>query len=159
MTEVHSRGSIAICSQRIATLGGHVKKLVVLGAGAFAVVGAALLTPAVADSDPGGASALNVVGEPYGRAVGILKSQGVKPSFGGSVGSDLPQAACIVDQQKVTSQGRMILMLNCTQKAADDATASQPARGGAPGAAPGAPAPGAGQGTYGGPIGVPVPVG
>ena len=106
------------------------KKLVVLGAGAFAVVGAALLTPAVADSDPGGPSALNVVGEPYGRAVGILKSQGVKPSFGGSVGSDLPQAACIVDSQKVTSQGRMILMLNCTQKAADDATASQPAGAG-----------------------------
>jgi hypothetical protein len=132
-----------------------VKKLVVLGAGTFAVVGAALLTPAVADSDPGGPSALNVVGEPYGRAVGILKSQGVKPTFGGSVGSDLPQAACIVDSQKATSQGRMILMLNCTQKAADDATASQPAAG----TAPGAPAPGAGQGTYGHPVGVPIAVG
>ncbi|MCW2559959.1 MAG: hypothetical protein JWP55_3923, partial [Mycobacterium sp.] len=78
-----------------------------------------------------------------------------KPSVGGSVGSDLPQAACIVDSQKITNQGRMILNLNCTQKAADDATASQPAAR----TAPGAPAPGAGQGTYGGPIGVPVPVG
>jgi hypothetical protein len=107
-----------------------VKKLVVVGAGAFAVVLAALLTPAVADSDPGAGSALNVVGEPYGRANQILKSQGVKATFGGSVGSDLPQAACIVDSQKVTSQGRMILMLNCTQKAADDATASQPAGAG-----------------------------
>jgi hypothetical protein len=135
-----------------------VKKLVVLGAGTFAVVGAALLSPAVAQSAPGSASAVNVVGEPYGRAVSILKSQGVKPSFGGSVGSDLPQAACIVDSQKMTNKGRMILMLNCTQKAADDAKASQPAAGAAPGA-PGAPAPGAGQGTYGGPIGVPVPVG
>lgn len=139
------------------------KNLVVLGAGTFAVVGAALLAPAVADADPGSASGLNVVGEPYGRAVSILKSQGVKPSFGGSVGSDLPQAACIVDSQKITNQGRMILNLNCTQKAADDATASQPAArttapgpGGAPGA-PGGPVPG--QGTYGGPIGVPVPVG
>jgi hypothetical protein len=132
-----------------------VKKLVVLGAGTFAVIGATLLSPAVAYSDPGSASALNVVGEPYGRAVSILKSQGVKPSFGGSVGSDLPQAACIVDSQKITNQGRMILNLNCTQKAADDATASQPAAR----TAPGAPAPGAGQGTYGGPIGVPVPVG
>jgi hypothetical protein len=132
-----------------------VKKLVVLGAGTFAVIGATLLSPAVAYSDPGSASGLNVVGEPYGRAVSILKSQGVKPSFGGSVGSDLPQAACIVDSQKITNQGRMILNLNCTQKAADDATASQPAAR----TAPGAPAPGAGQGTYGGPIGVPVPVG
>jgi hypothetical protein len=132
-----------------------VKKLVVLGAGTFAIVGATLLSPAVAQSDPGSASGLNVVGEPYGRAVSILKSQGVKPSFGGSVGSDLPQAACIVDSQKITNQGRMILNLNCTQKAADDATASQPAAR----TAPGAPAPGAGQGTYGGPIGVPVPVG
>ena len=103
----------------------------------------------------GGLARSRVVGEPYGRAVGILKSQGVKPSFGGSVGSDLPQAACIVDSQKVTSQGRMILMLNCTQKAADDATASQPAAG----AAPGGPAPGAGQGTYGNPVGVPIAVG
>ncbi|WP_242453899.1 hypothetical protein [Mycolicibacterium sp. P9-64] len=135
------------------------KKLVVLGAGTFAVVGAALLSPAVAYSDPG-TSSLNVVGEPYGRAVGILKSQGVKPSFGGSVGSDLPQAACIVDSQKVTSQGRMILMLNCTQKAADDATASQPAAQTAPGAAPGAPgAATPGQGTYGHTIGQPIPVG
>ena len=131
------------------------KKLVVLGAGTFAIVGATLLSPAVAQSDPGSTSAVNVVGEPYGRAVSILKSQGVKPSFGGSVGSDLPQAACIVDSQKITNQGRMILNLNCTQKAADDATASQPAAR----TAPGAPAPGAGQGTYGGPIGVPVPVG
>lgn len=131
------------------------KKLVVLGAGTFAVVGAALLSPGVAYSDPGSSSGLNVVGEPYGRAVSILKSQGVKPSFGGSVGSDLPQAACIVDSQKITNQGRMILNLNCTQKAADDATASQPAAR----TAPGAPAPGAGQGTYGTPIGVPVAVG
>jgi hypothetical protein len=113
------------------TLGGHVKKLVLLGAGAFAVAGAALLTPAVADSDPG-ASSLNVVGEPYARAVAILKSQGVRASFGGSVGSDVPQAQCIVDQQKAGgghSGGRMYLMLNCTQEAVENAAGSAPSGG------------------------------
>jgi hypothetical protein len=144
-----------------------VKKLVGLAAAAFAVpaaIGAiALYSPPVAVSQPANYAGLNVVGEPYGRALQILKSQGVKASFGGSFGSDLPQSMCIVDQQKVISTGKMILMLNCTQAAADHATDSTPAQpaapSGAPGAAPGAPAPGAGQGTYGGPIGVPVPVG
>ena len=54
----------------------------------------------------------------------------------------------------------MILMLDCTQAAGQEAAGNAPASPGsgvAPGAA--APAPGAGQGTYGGPIGVPVPVG
>ena len=71
-------------------------------------------------------SALNVIGEPYGKALAILKSQNVKAFFGGSVGSDLPQAACIVSKQKITTGGRMYLSLDCTQKAADDATGSQP---------------------------------
>ena len=108
------------------------KKLVVLGAGAVAVAGAAMFTPAIADSDPGnsGMSALNVIGEPYGKALAILKSQNVKAFFGGSVGSDLPQAACIVSQQKITSGGRMYLSLDCSQKAADNATDSQPAGAG-----------------------------
>ena len=135
------------------------KKLVVLGAGAIAVASAALLHPAVAVADP---SSLNVVGEPYAKAMAILKSQGAKGVFGGSFGSDVPQSACIVDKQKVVSGSKMILMLNCTTKAVQDATASTPAAGGATGAAPGAPAPAAGtpgQGSYGGPIGVPVPVG
>jgi hypothetical protein len=108
----------------------YVKKLVVLGAGAIAVAGAALLTPAVADSDPGSAAALNVVGEPYGKALAILKGQGVKAFFGGAVGGDVPQAQCIVNQQKVTSGGRMYLSLDCSQKAVLDATASMPAGGG-----------------------------
>jgi hypothetical protein len=139
-----------------------VKKLVVLGAGAIAVASAALLHPAVALSDPTNAS-VNVVGEPYAKAISILKSQNVRTTFGGSFGSDVPQSACIVDKQKVATGGKMILMLDCTMKAVQDATASTPASGGSGqvGAAPGAPpAPGApGQGTYGGPIGVPVPVG
>jgi hypothetical protein len=140
-----------------------VKKLVVLGAGAIAVASAALLHPAVALSDPTSAASVNVVGEPYAKALSILRSQNVRATFGGSFGSDVPQSACIVDKQKANSSGKMILMLNCTLKAVQDATASTPEGGGsgrvgaAPGAAPGAPAPG--QGTYGGPIGVPVPVG
>ncbi|WP_319450509.1 MULTISPECIES: hypothetical protein [unclassified Mycobacterium] len=137
------------------------KKLVVLGAGAIAMASAALLHPAVALSDPAGASSVNVVGEPYAKALAILKSQGARGVFGGSFGSDVPQSACIVDKQKINSSGKMILMLNCTTKAVQDATASTPqAPTAATGAAPGAPAPGTpGQGTYGGPIGVPVPVG
>jgi hypothetical protein len=98
---------------------------------------------------------MNVVGEPYARAVGILKTQGIRPTFGGSFGSDLPQSLCIVSQQKVNSKNKMILMLDCTQAAADDAAGSAPARP-APGTMSSG---GGGQGTYGGPIGVPVPVG
>ena len=133
------------------------KKLVVLGAGAIAVASAALLSPAQAQADPVSANSVNVVGEPYGQALRILKSQNVKAFFGGSHGSDLPQSQCIVAQQKLTSGGRMYLNLDCTEAAAADAAGSAPAAGGGPAA--GGPAPGAGQGTYGGPIGVPVPVG
>jgi hypothetical protein len=133
-----------------------VNKLVVLGAGSIAVATAALLSPAVAAAEPASPNALNVVGEPYARALTILKGQNVKAFFGGSHGDDVPQALCIVDQQKITGGGRMYLMLDCTQAAADDAAASTPAVGAAPGA-PGAAVPG--QGTYGGPIGVAVPVG
>jgi hypothetical protein len=94
-----------------------VKKLVLLGAGAVAAGSVALLGSGVATSQPNGSS-LNVVGEPYLKAVAILKSQGVKAVFGGSFGSVLPQAQCMVDNQKVAT-GKMILMLDCTQKAAD----------------------------------------
>ena len=62
---------------------------------------------------------LNVVGEPY-RPCGSCKSRSAcKAAFGGSFGSDLPQAQCIVDQQKVTRRDKMILMLDCTQAAAE----------------------------------------
>jgi hypothetical protein len=64
-------------------------------------------------------SGLNVIGEPYNKALQVLKGQGVKAYFGGSFGSVLPQAQCLVDQQKVTAGGRMLLMLDCSQKAAD----------------------------------------
>jgi hypothetical protein len=97
-----------------------VKKLVVLGAGFLATGSAALIGAGMATSQPQpDMSSYNVVGEPYNRALQILKSQGVKGYFGGSFGSVLPQAQCLVDQQKVTSGGRMLLMLDCSQEAAD----------------------------------------
>jgi len=120
-----------------------VNKSVALIAGALvvgsAVGAAALVDSSVAASDPGASSgSANVVGESYARAVSILKAQGLRASFGGSVGSDVPQAACIVDQQKASGRGRMILMLNCTTKAVEDAqAATSPAGGsGRPGGPP-----------------------
>ncbi len=71
---------------------------------------------------------VNVVGEPYNKALQVLKSQGVKAYFGGSFGSVLPQAQCLVDQQKVTAGGRMLLMLDCSQKAADMLAGNGPLR-------------------------------
>ena len=91
------------------------KKLVVFGAGIFAAGSVVLFGAGAAGSQPVDASAYNVVGEPYGKAVAILKNMGVKATFGGSRGSALPQAECLVDQQKVNSNGRMVLMLDCTQ--------------------------------------------
>ncbi|OBJ41787.1 hypothetical protein A5630_22025 [Mycolicibacterium mucogenicum] len=110
-----------------------------VAAGAVAVGATAMFGSSVAASDPGGAGSMNVVGESYARAVSILKSQGVKATFGGSVGSDVPQAQCIVDQEKMGSHGRVILMLNCTTKAVENAQAGAPASAGAAGGAPGAP--------------------
>jgi hypothetical protein len=108
----------------------HVKKIVVLSGGLVVAGSAALIGAGVALSQPAAnQSSLNVVGEPYNQALQILKSQGVKAYFGGSFGSVLPQAQCLVDQQKQTSQRRVLLMLDCTQKAADEAAASGPSGG------------------------------
>jgi hypothetical protein len=139
-----------------------VKKIIGLGAvGLFvpaaiastAIASVAMFGPAVAAAAPATSSSANVVGEPYYKAVGILKGQGLRATFGGSFGSDLPQSQCIVSQQKA-QKSRMVLMLDCTTAAAKDAAGAAPA---AP--APGTTSSGGGQGTYGGPIGVPVPVG
>ncbi|AFM17493.1 hypothetical protein Mycch_2732 [Mycolicibacterium chubuense NBB4] len=101
------------------------RKLVVLSGGLVAAGTAALIGAGVAISQPAVApSPYNVTGEQYGRALAILKSQGVKAYFGGSRGSVLPQSACLVDQQKVTSGGRMLLSLDCTQAAADQIKAN-----------------------------------
>ena len=104
------------------------KKIVVLSGGLVTVGAAALIGAGVALSQPD-ASSLNIVGEPYQKALQVLKSQGVKAYFGGSFGSVLPQAQCLVDQQKVTAGGRMLLMLDCSQKAADELQAMGPSGG------------------------------
>ena len=93
------------------------KKLVVLSGGLVAVGSAALIGAGVAMSQP--ATQVNVVGEPYQKALQILKAQGYKGYFGGSFGSVLSQANCLVDSQKMTSTGRILLMLDCSQNAAD----------------------------------------
>ena len=104
------------------------KKIVVLSGGLVVAGSAALISAGVALSQPD-ASSLNVVGEPYQKALMILKSQGVKAYFGGSFGSVLPQAQCLVDQQKITAGGRMLLSLDCSQKAADILAAMGPSGG------------------------------
>lgn len=103
-------------------------KLVVLSGGLVAVGSAALIGAGVALSQPD-QSSYNVVGEPYQKALQVLKSQGVKAYFGGSFGSVLPQSQCMVDQQKMTAGGRMLLMLDCSQKAADILAAQGPSGG------------------------------
>jgi hypothetical protein len=100
-----------------------VKKLVALGGGLLAAGSMALMAAGTATSQPSSAS-VNVVGEPYLKALAILKSQGVKATFGGSFGSSLPQAECLVDSQKVNSSGKMILTLDCSEAAAEQSAES-----------------------------------
>jgi hypothetical protein len=108
----------------------HVKNLVLLSGGLVVAGSAALIGAGVALSQPQpDMSSYNVVGEPYNKALQMLKSQGVKAYFGGSSGSVLPQAQCLVNQQKVTSCGRMYLFLDCSQKAADEIAAMGPSGG------------------------------
>jgi hypothetical protein len=108
----------------------HVKKIVVLSGGLVVAGSAALIGAGVALSQPpSDNSSYNVVGEPYNKALQILKSEGVKAYFGGSFGSVLPQAQCLVDEQKVTAGHRMLLMLDCSQKAADELAAMGPSGG------------------------------
>jgi hypothetical protein len=105
-----------------------VKKLILFGGGVLAAASAAVIGAGAATSQPD-ANSIDVRGEPYGKALQILKSQNVKAFFGGSHGSVLPQAQCLVDQQKVTSGGRMYLQLDCTQEAADKLAEMGPAGG------------------------------
>ena len=103
------------------------KKLVVLSGGLVAVGSAALVGAGIAMSQPSNnANYMNVVDEPYGKAVQILESQGVKPLFGGKTGSVLQQSQCLVSSQKIiksSNQGnpamKVQLFLDCTQTAAD----------------------------------------
>jgi hypothetical protein len=108
----------------------HVNKIVVLSGGLLTAGAAAVIGAGVALSQPqADSSSLNVVGEPYQKALQILKSQGVKAYFGGSFGSVLPQAQCLVDEQKITAAHRMLLMLDCSQKAADEIANQGPSGG------------------------------
>ncbi len=102
------------------------KKLVVLSGGLVAVGSAALVGAGIAMSQPGGSQYLNVVGEPYNKALQILKAQGITATFGGKFGSVLSQSDCLVDNQKQIESmvmGRpgikMQLWLDCSQAAAD----------------------------------------
>ena len=104
------------------------KKLILFGGGVLAAASAAVIGAGAATSQPD-ANSVDVRGEPYGKALQILKSQNVKAFFGGSHGSVLPQAQCLVDQQKVTSGGRMYLQLDCSQEAADQLAEMGPAGG------------------------------
>ncbi len=106
------------------------RKLVVLSGGLVVAGTTALIGAGVAISQPTQQeSPFNVTGEQYGRALAILKSYGVKGYFGGSTGSVLTQSACLVDKQKMTSGGRMLLTLDCTQAAADELKAMGPTGG------------------------------
>ncbi len=106
------------------------KKLAVLSAGMVAAGSVALISAGVAISQPNsGTNSINVVGEPYAKALQVLKSQNVKAFFGGSHGSVLPQAQCLVSEQRVTSGGRMYLQLDCSQEAADLLAEMGPAGG------------------------------
>ncbi|MCB1263727.1 MAG: hypothetical protein KDB56_03890 [Mycobacterium sp.] len=127
--------------------------------GATAAVSAAAgLGMAVSTADPASNSIYNVVGEPYAKAVAILRAQGIPTSFGGSVGSDVPQSRCIVSSQKVLGTGKMLLMLDCTAEAQPEAPAPTSAA-----RTPGAPSgDGGGRPTAGAPgvvTVVPTPVG
>ncbi|MBV8929296.1 MAG: hypothetical protein JO152_09250 [Mycobacteriaceae bacterium] len=111
------------------------KVLAVAGLGAAAAA-IALASAGPALSDP----PLDVSGEPFGKAVALLKQQGYNAVFGGSVGGDVPQAQCVVESQKMLGKGRISLMLNCTQAAQPPSQAPAPgAVAGAPNANPGAP--------------------
>ncbi len=95
------------------------KKLVVLGAGAIAATSIGLLSAGLASSQPANSNQMNVIGEPYFKAVKILHGMGMNTGFGGSVGSALPQAQCMVSSQKMLSSGKMLLNLDCSEQAAE----------------------------------------
>ena len=111
------------------------KKLIVVGATAVAASTIGLLNAGIASSDPVNGNQMNVIGEPYYKAVKILQGMGLKTTFGGSVGSDLPQAQCMVASQKMLESGKMQMNLDCTEEAAQQmAEQGSLNSGGAPGA-------------------------
>ena len=95
------------------------RKLIIAAGGAVGAAAVVALGVGAGHADPGtNNSTLNVVGEPYAKAVAILRAQGVKATFGGAVGSDVKQAQCIVASEKVMSASGVIqLSLDCTDEA------------------------------------------
>lgn len=93
-------------------------KKLLLTVGCAAAAGAATMAVGLGSvhAAPSDNSTYNVVGEPYAKAVAILRAQGVKATFGGSVGSDVPQAQCIVASEKVVAS-HIQLSLDCTAEA------------------------------------------
>jgi hypothetical protein len=93
------------------------KLILSVGAAVAAGSAAAVLGIGAGHASPTNTT-LNVVGEPYAKAVAILRAQGYSASFAGSVGSDVPQAQCIVASQKLLgTTGKMQLSLDCTAEA------------------------------------------
>ncbi len=131
------------------------KKVALSAAGIGAVVAMAVIGTGVASADPP-----NVTGEPYGKAVSILKGNGYKAVFGGSVGSDLPQSQCLVLDQTPLSGRSQRLRLDCKlqpgqeQPGAPGTIRLVPPGGSVPTEGAQRPTPGAGTVTV-----VPVPVG
>lgn len=110
----------------------RVRKLPLVAAAAAAGAAVTALGMGAGHADPSSVSTLNVIGEPYAKAVAILRAQGVATTFGGSVGSDVPQAQCVVSHQKVVGR-KMQLMLDCTAEAQGDVpSASSPGTSGTP---------------------------
>jgi hypothetical protein len=113
-----------------------VKKIVAIAVGSAALGSMAFLSAGQASSDNG---TLDVSGQTYQQAVRILKSQRYRPVFGGSFGSEVPQAQCIVESQKMLPMARVSLMLNCTKAAQPAPGENSPAGSGVPGGPPGPP--------------------
>ncbi|WP_445170439.1 hypothetical protein ACTXG7_14630 [Mycolicibacterium sp. Dal123E01] len=126
------------------------KRLILVAAGALAAGSAvAALSVGSSSADPNAGGTMNILGEPYYKAVAILHAQGVQTVFGGSVGSDVPQAKCVVQSQKYLASGKMSLMLNCTKAAQPEAP--PPSSAGTAPAGPTIPADGGSRPTPGAP--------
>lgn len=111
--------------------------LLTVSSAAAAGMAAVALGVGAGHASPSDNSTLNVVGEPYAKAVAILRAQGVKATFGGSVGSDVPQAQCIVVTEKVLSASRHIqLNVDCSAAAQPQQPASPATSGAATSGAP-----------------------
>ncbi|MFA5707010.1 MULTISPECIES: DUF3693 domain-containing protein [Mycolicibacterium] len=85
-----------------------VKKLALFAVGVSAAVSMAVVGATQANAAPP-----DVTGEPYGKAVAVLKNQGYRAIFGGSIGNDLPQSQCVVIAQESSGKGAQRLRLDC----------------------------------------------